>query len=778
MKLPFISGNEEEETDETDTGTSTTNRNFTDPNEDYDEYEEYGEAIAKNLQTLIDRNSIESEVDVDDSEFFTLEDDKTATVTNSYDWVKQIPKEKKTHFVEIDRYWVNKPYAFISLFKSTRENEAKYYVIEPYLTDVEEELLDFIEPKIRSKIKYDDSESIAVDGTEEEKALVVDKVTRQTLAEYGLYDLKESKKGEPETIDKILEFISRDSEDESEELMTDYKISARPEHVLNENEITQLTEYQLEKILYYLKRDYIGYQRIDAIKNDINVEDISCDGYNSPVFVYHGDHEQIISNVIHGKESLDRFVINLAKRSGKSISKRSPQVDVTLPDGSRGQLTYGAEVSDHGTNYTIRQFKDVPFTPLDLINWRTFSLEQIAFLWLCIENHKSLIFAGGTASGKTTSLNAVSLFIPSSSKIVSIEDTREVELPQRNWIASVTRPSFTGDDTGTVDEFALLEAALRQRPEYIIMGEIRGEEGRTLFQVMSTGHTSYSTFHADSVGEVLKRFTTDPINVSKTMFTALDLVSIQSSTRVDGDKVRRNKALSEVVQYDSENDEIVVQDVYRWQAETDSFLRPGNSNLIEEIKFDRGWSDEELQQELDEREVILAYLISNGLNTYRQVAATFQAYMTDPETVLTLIAEDTLESSLESLREMESVMIDVDPEDEEMTPRPDPDEEISELCAKILEDNKDWLDDYIGRDVSIKDTVTKLKELEQNAEESDDDTPALAAGVQEAPNKEESEETEFDFEGIDTTDASEQFEVIDSQSVEDDSSEEEPEEDR
>lgn len=133
----------------------------------------------------------------------------------------------------------------------------------------------------------------------------------------------------------------------------------------------------------------------------------------------------------------------------------------------------------------------------------------MAFLWLCIENHKSLIFAGGTASGKTTSLNAISLFIPSNAKIVSIEDTREVELPQRNWVASVTRPSFGQDDTGDVDEFDLLEAALRQRPDYIVMGEIRGEEGRTLFQVMSTGHTTYTTFHADSVGEVIKRFTTE-----------------------------------------------------------------------------------------------------------------------------------------------------------------------------------------------------------------------------------------------------------------------------
>jgi flagellar protein FlaI len=324
----------------------------------------------------------------------------------------------------------------------------------------------------------------------------------------------------------------------------------------------------------------------------------------------------------------------------------------------------------------------------------------MAYLWLAIENNKSLIFAGGTASGKTTSLNAVSLFIPSNSKIVSIEDTREVELPQRNWVASVTRPSFSDDEQGDVDEFDLLEAALRQRPEYIVMGEIRGEEGRTLFQVMSTGHTTLTTFHADSVGEVLKRFTTDPINVSKTMFSALDLVSIQTQTRVGGRKVRRNKNLTEINFYDAENDEINVQDVYQWQAETDEFLRMSDSNTLDEIRFDRGWTRATLEEELFKREAVLAYLIENGLNTYTQVAATVQAFINDEETILALMANDQLERSLEDLREMESVLIDIDPEKEAMVPRPDPNEAGLELCADILDRAEaELLEEYRGEAV-------------------------------------------------------------------------------
>ncbi|SIR13177.1 flagellar protein FlaI [Haladaptatus litoreus] len=296
----------------------------------------------------------------------------------------------------------------------------------------------------------------------------------------------------------------------------------------------------------------------------------------------------------------------------------------------------------------------------------------------------------------------MSLFIPSSTKIVSIEDTREVELPQRNWIASVTRPSFSDDDRGDVDEFDLLEAALRQRPDYIVMGEIRGEEGRTLFQVMSTGHTTYTTFHADTVGEVLKRFTTEPINVSKTLFTALDLVSVQTQTRVKGSKVRRTKSLTEINHYDTENDEINVKDVFQWRAETDEHERLTGSNTLEEIKFDRGWTQERLESELLMLRTILAYLLDNGLNGYTQVAATIQAFINDPDTILALVANDELEDSLADLREMESVLIDIDPKKEEMVPRPDPTEEVAQLSKDILAEAEDVLFDQY-RDVQVGD---------------------------------------------------------------------------
>jgi flagellar protein FlaI len=758
-------------------------------------------AAAERLSDLVDRKTVDVREELDEDGFFRT-GHGTTTVVNRYDLEKSVPDVKKLHFREEERYWVNKPHSFVVIFHSTKENEKKYYVVEPYQNRIEEDLQEFLTGKLRTSIKYSD-ESIVPDedGEHDGRLEVIERETLKLLERYDLFSRRDvsnlelltesgvSNGGDEDDgglIDGLREQVglgdgadgeATNGEDAASaqdgaartngeadteaagiiarlmdtlgwgrqrevEAGTLEGMSARPEPAVLEEDREVLSEYQVDKLLYYLKRDFIGYERIDGIKHDINVEDISCDGYNSPVFVYHSDYEQIITNVYHGEDELDDFVVKLAQRSGKGISKRRPQVDATLPDGSRAQLTLGKEVSDHGTNYTIRQFKDVPFTPVDLINWKTFSLEEMAFLWLCIENNKSLIFAGGTASGKTTSLNAVSLFIPSNAKIVSIEDTREVELPQRNWVASVTRPSFSDDEKGDVDEFDLLEAALRQRPDYIVMGEVRGEEGRTLFQVMSTGHTTYTTFHADSVGEVLKRFTTDPINVSKTMFTALDLVSIQTSTRVSGNKVRRNKVLTEINHYDAENDEINVQDVYQWQAETDEFLKMGTSNTLSEIMFDRGWAREKVDRELFKRRVVLAYLIDRGLNTYTQVAATFQAFINDQETILTLMARDELERSLEDLREMESVLIDIEPEKEAMVPRPDPDDEMSSLAEDLLSEAEDELfPEYRDRDIDgLADALSGMADPEDVVVDAPDrsalaagEEPGLDEGVDEAP---------------------------------------------
>jgi flagellar protein FlaI len=282
------------------------------------------------------------------------------------------------------------------------------------------------------------------------------------------------------------------------------------------------------------------------------------------------------------------------------------------------------------------------------------------------------------------------------------------------------------------------------------MGEVRGEEGRTLFQVMSTGHTTLTTFHADSVGEVIKRFTTDPINVSKTMFTALDLVSIQTQTRVGGRKVRRNRGLTDVNYYDPEDDEINVQDVFEWRAESDEFDQLTRSNKLADIKFDRGWDDERLDRELFQRKVVLAYLIDNGLNEYADVAATVQAFINDPDTILALIARDQLERSLTDLRGMESVMIDVDPEKEALVPRPEPGENATTAVKRVLARAEETLlPEYETREPSP--LVSAIPDASNADVRAESDVSTSVAGRE--TEAEDRGDTEASTQGIDVPEA-------------------------
>ena len=337
------------------------------------------------LADTVEERTVRIDPDVDEDAFFS-NDDGTTTVVTRYDLERAVPQEKKSHFREVDRYWVNKPYAFVVVFHSEKENEKKYYLVEPHLSPLEADLREFLVGKLKTAIKYSDGEVVMQDG-EDARSTVIETELHNLLERYDLY-AEGARPDDGGLLDRARRLVGLGAEpgpdadadpdagDDRSELQGH---SARPEPAVLAEGSKTLTEHQIEKLLYLLKRDFIGFERIDGIKHDINVEDISCDGYESPVFVYHSEYEQIISNVYHGTEELDEFVVKLAQRSGKGISKRSPQVDATLPDGSRAQLTLGREVSDHGTNYTIRQFKDVPHTPIDLINWNTFSLEEMAF---------------------------------------------------------------------------------------------------------------------------------------------------------------------------------------------------------------------------------------------------------------------------------------------------------------------------------------------------------------------------------------------------------------
>jgi len=498
-------------------------------------------------------------------------------------------------YVEHKRYWVNKPYAYVAILYSDTQNDYLYHVVEPRLDDYEQAVRQDLEERLRDVLMYEEIQ----DEMEEDE--VIEAKVKKIIDDYGIE-------------------VESDS---------------------------------MHKILYYIKRDYIYDGKIDPIMRDPAVEDVSCDGDNVPIFVYHRDYRDLMSNVEFEKDQLDSFVIKLAQKAGKHISVADPLVDASMPDGSRIQMTLGNEVTDRGSTFTIRLFQDEPFTPIDLINYNTFSLEQMAYLWTCIENNKSLIFAGGTASGKTTSMNAVTLFIPPKSKVISIEDTREVTLPHMNWIPSVTRDSFSDDGSGEVDEYELLRAALRQRPEYLVVGEVRGEEALTLFQAMSTGHTTYSTMHADSVDSAIHRLENPPISVPRSMLKALDIVSIQSQTFVGGERVRRNIKLTEIIGIDPKTRNIRTDDIFQWNAETDTFVRTGNSSALQDIKKSRGWTDEELERELDKRREVLQYMLDNEIDGYEDVSKIIQSFIIDPDRVLNQIREGEID--LDALEELKTL---------------------------------------------------------------------------------------------------------------------------
>jgi flagellar protein FlaI len=480
------------------------------------------------------------------------------------------------NFEEIERYWVNEPYVFIVILDNIETKEMLYYIVEPQLSPFEDIFLKEIKDRLRDALLVED-----VIPDEDKETVLVKKV-------------------------KVL--------------VKDYAI--------------ELTPPMFEKILYYVIRDYVNFGLIDAFQNDDRIEDISCNGHDTPVYLYHKQYTNIATTVIFTQKELDSFIIRLAQRSGKHISVAEPMIDATMPDGSRIQMTLSTHITAHGGTFTIRKFADVPLTPIDLIIWGTFSSETMAYLWLCIENNKSLIFAGGTASGKTSSLNAVAMFIPRQAKVITLEDTRELKLPHPNWIPSVTRDAFTADERGAIDMYELLRAALRQRPEFLLVGEVRGKEALTLFQAMSTGHTTFSTMHADSVASAIHRLENPPISVPRTMIQALNIISIQSQTYTKDKRVRRNMKLVEITDIDPQTRNIRTNEIFSWDSMTDVFQLVGESKALNDIMVTRAWTPQDLKEELMYRQKVLDFLARNNITDYSAISTIIYEYSINAQKVL------------------------------------------------------------------------------------------------------------------------------------------------
>ncbi|MFB6088834.1 MAG: type II/IV secretion system ATPase subunit [Candidatus Aenigmatarchaeota archaeon] len=403
-----------------------------------------------------------------------------------------------------------------------------------------------------------------------------------------------------------------------------------------------LRKKKMKSIKYYIMRDFIGYGKVEPLMKDPNIEDISCDGLDIPIFVFHRNPQfgSIETNIkFEDSEELDSFVMRLAQRAGRSISVASPLVDASLPDGSRLQATLATDIARRGSNFTVRKFTEKPLTPVDFINLGSIDSRMLAYFWLCIEHGKSVLVSGGTATGKTSLLNVLSLFIPPEMKIVSIEDTPELRLTHNHWVPEVSRTSISSSESTNkeVDLYNLLRESLRQRPDYIIVGEVRGKEAYVLFQQMATGHPGLSTIHAENLNKLLDRLTTKPINLSPNLIENLDLIVFLSKVKEKEGYVRRTSQVLEVEKYDREKSKPLVNQIFEWNPKNKKFKSTAGSVLMKKISDERGMSSKELKDEIIDRAKVIEWMKSQSINDYRQVSRVIKSYYNNKEDLIDFI---------------------------------------------------------------------------------------------------------------------------------------------
>jgi flagellar protein FlaI len=385
------------------------------------------------------------------------------------------------------------------------------------------------------------------------------------------------------------------------------------------------THAEMEALKYMIIRDKIGMGPLEPLISDGWIEDISCSGIG-PVYIEHKIFGGLKSNInFDTHEELDDFVLKLAEKIKKPVTFRNPIVDATLPDGSRINIVYGGDVSKNGSNFTIRKFMGIPLSIVDICNSGALTWQMAGYLSLIVEEGMNFFVSGETASGKTTLMNALMTFVPAHAKIVSIEDTPEVQVPHPNWTREVVRGDMS-QGGGAVSMFSLLKAALRQRPNMIIVGEIRGEEGNIAFQAMMTGHAVCATFHAATVEKLIQRVTGAPISVPRTYVENLNCAIMASAVRLPSGKMgRRITSISEIIGYDPVSGSFSFVEVFRWDPVKDEheFVGLNNSYLLEQrIAPARGLAENKrrlIYKEVDRRGALLQKLAESGVANFYEL---------------------------------------------------------------------------------------------------------------------------------------------------------------
>jgi flagellar protein FlaI len=437
---------------------------------------------------------------------------------------------------------------------------------------------------------------------------------------------------------RILEMLLAEIESPKEEILDPRKFFAdEAKKIVDKYRISLgwLPDVSWYKILYHAERDLVGFGQIDALMRDPNIEDISCDGVTKPVYIWHRNFESIETNIeFQTDEELDNMVVKLVHMAGKHVSSAFPIVDASLPGKHRLAVCYRREITPFGTAFTIRKFREDPYSIIDLINIGTFSEEMAAYFWLCLEHRASIMVLGGTAAGKTTALNALACLIKPGSKIITIEETAELNLPHDNWVSMIARQSYGlgGDNTGEVPLFDLVKTSMRHRPDILIVGEVRGQEAFVLFQALATGHGGMCTMHAENLDSAIKRLTQKPMDISPAYLPLMNIIlSIQ---RVHLIKNNERKAFRRVMNVNEIADYEDYRNTFTWNPTKDEQIQTlDKSVLLSGISERMGTTKKDLTAEIDRRKTVLHWMREHNIRSYKDVAAIIGEYFARPKQI-------------------------------------------------------------------------------------------------------------------------------------------------
>ena len=444
---------------------------------------------------------------------------------------------------------------------------------------------------------------------------------------------------------RILEILLAEMESPKEEITDPRKFFAQEaKKIVDKYRISLgwLPDVSWYKILYHAERDLVGFGKIDPLMRDPNLEDISCDGVNKPVYIWHRTFESLETNVeFENDEILDNMVVKLVHMAGKHVSSAFPIVDASLPGKHRLAVCYRREITPFGTAFTIRKFRDDPYSIIDLINVDTFTEEMAAYLWICLENRASIMILGGTAAGKTTALNALACLIKPGSKIITIEETAELNLSHENWVSLIARQSYGlgGNSIGEVALFDLVKTSMRHRPDVLIVGEVRGQEAYVLFQALATGHGGMCTMHAENLDSAVKRLTQKPMEISPAYIPLMNLViSVQRVHLVkNGIKkaYRRILSVNEIVGYEN------YLNPFRWDPIKDEqTISLDNSALLSSFSKRLGITTQDLLDEMKRRSDVLHWMREQKIRSYKEVASIIAEYYARPKEFYQKIREN------------------------------------------------------------------------------------------------------------------------------------------